>query len=76
MRIVEKSADNKINFKALSEGDCFKFLGCTCMKMIKIEDSDGCIFNGVNLSDGELLYLKENDKVIPLNAQIVVESMQ
>ena len=75
MKIVTKDDANKVDFEVVAKGECFRYLGFTCIKMTEIIDEDAERFNAIDLSDGEPLHFEKTDQVLPLKAQIVIESM-
>lgn len=75
MKVIKKNDAKTVDFKVVAAGECFQYLGLACLKMREIIDEDGCVYNAVDVSDGESLILENTDQVIPLKAQIVIESM-
>ncbi len=81
--IVETSgAGEKVTFNKLRAGDCFFFYKEYFMKLpicVKpFDDDDGvyCGFNSVRLKDGDLMFIGEETKIIPVEAVVTIEFKQ
>jgi len=74
MKIVYSSDHPKsFSFAAIATGEIFKQLGdfdIVYMKIHRIQDNLGLIYNAVEVDGGNLIRFKDNDQVILYNAEL------
>lgn len=65
---------NKVRFKELWDGDCFRFNDMVFMKLATavLPFNGSAPLNVVNLEDGELAYLLDDDLVSRFDATLTV----
>ena len=70
MEIIYKSQEIPIKFNSIVPGDCFKLQTYKHSSLyLKIEPVDK--FNALDLKTNTMVYICENQIVIPLNCEIV-----
>jgi hypothetical protein len=70
--LVEFQQDS-VNFCTLTEGEPFLWGNELYMKMNALPSDGGEIYNAVHFFSGMILGIKDNTKVTPVNAKVVVE---
>lgn len=61
-----------IDFGTLENGDVFKDQENIFMVFEEIEGKNGSIYNAIDLENGDLTFFYADEKVIALNAELVV----
>jgi len=74
MKIVDKRIDKKVTFDGLYMGDTFSdnnYADAIFMKIEEVKQED-CIFNCVCLESGKCFYYRKDEKVVPVECEVVV----
>ena len=76
MKIQQKVGAHAVDFSSLERGDTFRAVGSgpnvIWMKTERI-DNDYDSYNAVDLSDGEMAWFEDTEKVTPVTINAVVE---
>ena len=70
---IEYENTGRINFSIMDNGDCFMVDGQLYMRIMAIKHYDGTIKNAVLIESGQLSYFEDWEKVLPVDAKVVVE---
>ena len=77
MKIQQKVCTHAVDFFSLERGDTFRAVksnpGVIWMKTDEIENNDYDSYNAVDLSDGEMAWFEDTEKVNPVTVTVVVE---
>ena len=73
MNIVYNGQQKKHEFRDVATGDVFLFDGCPYMKIQQFKSSDGIRYNATTLQDGLLIWFKDSDNVICMDADLVIK---
>lgn len=66
--------ENTCNINQILVGDCFVVDGATCMRVTELKVFNDLPINCVRLTDGQLLSLPWDTKVIPVKVTAKIES--
>lgn len=71
MEIIRESIENEVFFKDILWGSCFKDEDdIIFMSIPLVIDSDDDKYDAVSLESGELHYFDNNDRVVPVKAEL------
>lgn len=70
--MIIKDIIKKVEFSNVSLGGTFRFDGKICMATEYVRDEEGEV-NSVDLSNGDLLYIRGNEKVEEINGYFQVK---
>lgn len=77
MKIQPKKTTNQVTFSSLVRGDTFRAVesdpDVIWMKICRIEDDEGDIYNAVDLSDGDIDTFENDEEVVPVAVTAVEE---
>lgn len=68
MKITNKR-DNIVFFKDVKIGDIFLYRNIPFMKVSDDDDENNC----VNMSDGDLQYIRHGELITPVKAELIIE---
>jgi hypothetical protein len=71
MKITRKD-NNEVDFCTLTLGDVFKNDDDIFMAIREVENKKGGFYNAVNMETGELTIFYADEKVFPLQAELIV----